>query len=326
MTCRRGHSLWEPFTTCHAWFHWMWQVLDPGATWPHTILNLDQPMRRLGCELGLANPEERDNKLLLHLHRDGFVRVEDFAAYGVDMDELVRQALQALSQRGRAHATRHPLAWISSYSDLPALQPLLESPALAHVIHGYLGGSARYDGHVTFRIADGLETDEYLSGYWHHDRCGRRIRLGIFLHDVWDDGRPTLVARGSQNNLYFSYLGHGTLTRYTDSFVRSRYAVTALTGKRGGGFLLDTNALHTGQLKGNRSRSVIFLEFHPHSKVPMLHRDSRGKDMPCPSRRPEGQDGTPSPDDYWRLGRPGYALYPVDADLNVHGGGTSSVA
>ena len=34
-----------------------------------------------------------------------------------------------------------------------------------------------------------------------------------------------------------------------------------MTGKRGGGFIFDTNSIHRGQVAGNRSRTVILAEF-----------------------------------------------------------------
>eukprot|EP00966_Prymnesium_polylepis_P134174 3101393-Prymnesium_polylepis.2 len=271
-------------------------------------------MQQLACESDNTGKSD----LLLDLHRNGELCLcvcYHHLAWHTDAGKASASALEGLPRHGREHGVRQPLSWVSSHTELPALEPLLSNTRLASVIHGYLGGSARYDGHVTFRISEGLGTDEYASGHWHHDRCGRRIRLAILLHDVSDDGLPTVVAGGSHNNLYFSYLGHRNLTRFTDAHVRSRYTVTAMTGKQGGGFLLDTNALHAGQLKGRSSRTVVFLEFHPHGKLPLLHRDSRGKDMPCPSRRSEAQAGSTRADFHWPLGKPGYPLYPPDVDL-----------
>ena len=36
-----------------------------------------------------------------------------------------------------------------------------------------------------------------------------------------------------------------------------------MIGKRGGGFLFDTNALHKIEVEGRLPRKVVVLEFHP---------------------------------------------------------------
>ena len=43
-----------------------------------------------------------------------------------------------------------------------------------------------------------------------------------------------------------------------------------MTGKAGAAFILDTNALHRGLMAGVNARSVIFVEFHAHGKLPAL--------------------------------------------------------
>ena len=91
---------------------------------------------------------------------------------------------------------------------LPALEPLLEDGAISDAISAYLGGAARYDGHElrlwtsSFAKANSTSLDEH----WHHDRCGRRLQLFVYLHDVEADDRPTLVARGADSRLG-AYLG-----------------------------------------------------------------------------------------------------------------------
>ena len=73
----------------------------------------------------------------------------------------------------------------------------------------------------------------------------------VFLHDVGPRGKATLVARGSHRTIaYYSYLDTIGLTRFSDAFVASKYEIVPLTGRAGGGFLLDTNALHKARLRG----------------------------------------------------------------------------
>lgn len=146
----------------------------------------------------------------------------------------------------------------------------------------------------------------YRSALWHHDRCGRRLKLFIYLGDVGPhDGRPTLVARGTADIVHFSLGWPYGLSRFQDSFVRSHYSVEALDAPRGGGFLLDTNALHRAALeRGNGTRRAVVLEFHAHEKVQQL-----GKvDNPCPYGRPAPHvKGASNPT--WFAGRPGFERY-----------------
>jgi hypothetical protein len=66
----------------------------------------------------------------------------------------------------------------------------------------------RYDGHAVLRLSSGISRNSYLSSQWHHDRCGRRLKLFIFLHDVDErEGRPTIVARSTHNLSYLFYQG-----------------------------------------------------------------------------------------------------------------------
>lgn len=54
-----------------------------------------------------------------------------------------------------------------------------------------------------------------------------------------------------------------------------------MTGRAGTGFVLDTNALHHGVLKGSRERLVVVLEFNQVNKSKTLNA-GRGS-FPCPS-------------------------------------------
>ena len=116
-----------------------------------------------------------------------------------------------------------------------------------------------------------------------HDRCGRRLKLFVYVEAVTADSHPTQVAAETHNLLYYRQ-GEPwqLLSRYTDAYVRSRHAVRSLTGPRGGGFIFDTNGLHKAQLAANTSRTVAILEFQPHGKVgPLLGYNNVRTHPPC---------------------------------------------
>ena len=100
----------------------------------------------------------------------------------------------------------------------------------------------------------------YPSGFWHHDRCGKRVKAFFFLHDVKADGRPTLIAEASHRTHYYDYKDL-LQSRFSDDYISSNYDVVPLVGPRGGGFLFDTNTIHRGESAGKRSRTVIIADF-----------------------------------------------------------------
>ena len=131
----------------------------------------------------------------------------------------------------------------------------------------------------------------------------------LFLHDVpARSGRPTVAARGSHRIVsYYSHVGLRSF--FADAAVESRYDVVPLSGRAGGGFLLDTNTLHRATLGGGTSRThparlAIQLEWHPHDKVPVLATHPAALQMPCPTIKDGLYD--------WRAGLAGFPLYPPD--------------
>ena len=244
------------------------------------------------------------DRLKLQLGREGFLQVEN---WGLDVVALGRQAKSALSMAKRGGLMR-------SSDHLAAVEPLLHNETVAELLRDYLGGPVRFDGMVSLYLGDGITRAQYPSHLWHHDRCGRRLKLFIFLHDVASDGRPTQVARGSANTIYFWHSEPWMLSsRYDDSYVQSNFEVVNMTGPRGGGFIFDTNSIHRGVLDGNQARTVVVLEFHGHGKLPAglgkIH-SSRN----CPSGPSANRSTLES-------GWPGFPLYPPE-NTTRRGNGT----
>ena len=73
---------------------------------------------------------------------------------------------------------------------------LTNHSALASTTDAYLRQPVRFDGAAVVRLTNALHSEsQYVSGIWHHDRCGRRIKAFLFLNDVEPDGRPTHRSR-----------------------------------------------------------------------------------------------------------------------------------
>ena len=225
--------------------------------------------------------------------RDGFLKVDN---WGLDMTALAAEAETALRKTPGESGSPH-----RSTKHLPSVDALLLNQTVGELLHDYMGGAVRYDGLVTLQIGDGIDEANYPSALWHHDRCGRRLKLFIFLHNVLADGRPTQVARGTANTVYYYLAEPWALTsRYNDTYVQSHFDAIDMTGPAGGGFVFDTNSLHRGVVIGNRPRKTVILEFHGHGKLPRAFRSARHN--ACPSVKHKA----------WRTGTLGYSLYPPE--------------
>lgn len=263
------------------------------AEWARLLWDADALIARQ------PQPAQAQGDALRNLLADGFVQIDSF---GLNVTALREQAYGSLQKGGRRSRDGE---LITSRGHLPALEPLLQNESFARIVRGYLGGSARFDGYATFQLTPEANVDSYPSGWWHHDRCGKRLRLFVYVHDVDTDGRPTLAARGSHRTAaYYSYIESILLTRFSEQYVASRYEIVPLTGRAGGGFLLDTNALHRAKLDGTAQRIAILVEFHAHRKIPPLASHPAVMTFPCPSIK-----GGPHS---FTAGVPGYPLYPPD--------------
>ena len=86
----------------------------------------------------------------------------------------------------------------------------------------YMGHDAYLSQATLRRLTNDLAGPrEYGSGLWHHDACGKRLKLMLRLHDVPDNAkdRATWVVRGSQGMMYLSQQH----TRLSGSYVQRAF-------------------------------------------------------------------------------------------------------
>jgi len=238
---------------------------------------------------------------LKHLHENGYVKIDD---WGIDMVALRAQAFAALRS-----ASATPVAGgtiLRSRTFLPALAPLLRNETTASLLKSYFGTDVRLDGWDTLHLGQTVSDVTYASAKWHHDRCGKRVKLFIFLHDIHEYSRPTVIARGSHHVWYRDHLSMAT-SRVPATFVHEHYDTIPMLGKAGGGFIFDTNALHRGEHRGDTTRTTVILEFHAHHKIPQGQGHAGFNQLPCPSNWKDRSNHTN------KSSVPGYPLYPFEA-------------
>jgi len=236
--------------------------------------------------------------MLPQLRDDGYAIVDD---WGLDLKALQRQSSAHL--RPLLPVRDGDPAVIGLHNPpMPALMPLLSNRALSSLLSQYLGGHVRYEGHVLLHLSEKVTKESYVSALWHHDRCGRRIKVFVFLHDVVPGGRPTLVAEGSHRMSYFAQGSSYHYSRFNPSYVHAHHRVVPMLGRAGGGFVFDTNSLHRVMHEGNATRTAVVLEFHKHDKIRRLKAIPMFRGAPCPSMRSNAT----------MTGLPGFPLFPSE--------------
>merc|ERR1711904_2220 len=114
----------------------------------------------------------------MELRHTGVVEFKDL---GLDVATLYQEAQVALEEadpRGTASAIEVHDAKLSS------LTPLFTNSQLLKIVTQYLGGATLLHGYMVIRLRKVVDATAYAPGSWHHDQCGRGLKLFIFLHDV----------------------------------------------------------------------------------------------------------------------------------------------
>lgn len=256
--------------------------------WKH-----DQQTRRL-------DREHSTDPQLNHLRQHGYAMIDSL---GIDVPRLQREAQHLL--RGK----KSPIVQI--HNQMRYAPMVLNATNIFKTIHAYLG-DARYDGHVLLLVRPGVKLSDYGSGRFHHDRCGRRLKLFLFVNDVDESTHPTIVADRTHNWFHDCYVAGalgGKYARFDDAEINHlNLKLVPMTGKAGGGFLFDTNSIHKGQLHGSKPRTAVIFEFHSHGKIPnFLGSDGN----PCPSNHE-------TPFDVQLLGVPNFPQFPQESVTEAH--------
>lgn len=249
---------------------------------------------RYDAPLQAAIPTHR---LARELSARGYAHVED---WGLDVDALQRAVdASGITARG---------GWMGGRQVRSHLGPLpINFTALRDTLFAaardYLGDDAELSGYSVLRLGGRLDSaDEYVSGKWHHDRCGRRLKAFILLNEVTlAGGHMTRVLPGTHLQL------HSFASFRTSRFNQITEEGSPMLGRRGGGYIIDTNAVHKGDLNGTVERLSVILEFNMREKSARL----RGIDpaVPCPSllrrqvlvlHRGAEEAGREPPSGWWR--------------------------
>lgn len=245
--------------------------------------------KRLGRQQGMQmQAASAGASTLSDLQRNGFAPIT--ASWGLRsilVESGVLQESRALLDGAEqaAAAINKPVVHPGSIGGMSRLLAVLNERLLP-IARAYLGRDAELSGFQLFRLPASLSLRDYISGHWHHDRCGRRLKAYLFLQDMTTNTHPTQVAVGSHRTLYYSY-NRLTQSRFHEDYIQSTYSVASMLGLLGEGFVFDTNAIHRGLTGSGQPRDALMFEFNDANKSAVLQglaaRLPPTEVPPCPS-------------------------------------------
>lgn len=199
-------------------------------------------------------------KALEALNRDGYFNLGELISLG-DLPDRISSRLER-GEHDHPDVTRFYLK--NPLKVAPDLLRWLRHPLINEIVRAYVGGEVVFDRCLVWRIP-AAASKRNTSALWHHDWCGRRLKLFVLLHDVGETGRPTQYVRGSHKG-QMRLMNYG-FSRYADDKAEGSGEVVKLTGNAGDCILVDTNGLHraTGEA-GFEARDVICMEYSDRRK------------------------------------------------------------
>jgi len=257
------------------------------------VVFVDHELRRAGEKRRAADTcggaSTRSAKLspLASLSRDGFLKTPDWSAYGLNFTALQREAAPVL-RRLHAKAARSQNKAHFATDRLASLDALMANRKLQAMLRGYLGAPAHVDGYKIALTGTQLTRMSYQSANWHHDGCGTRLKLFIYLDDVDRFGGATRIAAGSHTMAWYFNGLQNSGVYFDDAFVEKTYRVDRMIGPAGGGFIFDTNTAHRGDVDGDPStrkeRVAVIIDMLSNAKAPRLYRRDSTGHFSCPER------------------------------------------
>jgi hypothetical protein len=205
--------------------------------------------------------------LLDTLNAKGFVKIPFFVGQVDEVSEKVRSTFSQAESADRkvvGQNIRHPFHFT------PMTEKVLREERLSKLVRAYIGHDATFDFAQIFRIP--ASTDNVtLSGLWHHDRVGKRLKLFVYLHDVRKGERITHYAVGSHKRQHVRWSHKAS--RYTDEWINARYEVEQFEGLKGEAYLFDTNGIHRATWEANSNyRDALYFEWSSYGKSRLMRR------------------------------------------------------
>eukprot|EP00747_Dinoflagellata_sp_TGD_P114993 gnl/TRDRNA2_/TRDRNA2_172046_c2_seq1.p1 gnl/TRDRNA2_/TRDRNA2_172046_c2~~gnl/TRDRNA2_/TRDRNA2_172046_c2_seq1.p1 ORF type:complete len:425 (+),score=33.32 gnl/TRDRNA2_/TRDRNA2_172046_c2_seq1:88-1362(+) len=219
--------------------------------------------------------------LVKDFRRDGFVMIDQWP--DVDLDRHFQEAKDRLAF-SEAHDILHngtvrPLH-LERMGKMSSLDSLTQKTSfMMRLASAYLGDEAEAHATSAFTLKGATTAREYDNGPFHHDGCGRRLKAWIFHEDVTMNRHPTMIAAGTQHNQWFPateyFVGKNGVNKLNEDMVQQEFGdrIKPMVGKKGGGFIFDTNAIHGALMRGvhqDRHTTSIEMSTKRHMTLPRM--------------------------------------------------------
>lgn len=219
--------------------------------------------------------------------RDGYVKITDL---GVDIGQLkeeIRVAKGADTWESLHQSDQSGTQWFKNMR-FKALEPLINNNAILELLAFYVGSDVMINGYQYWHVNANLTRKGNEDIWdWHHDGCGTRAKIFLYIHDINENGLTTEIAAGSQTSLKYTYSNVWTTGSprpwFQEERVHKAWRVDTITGPAGGGFIFDPNALHrAAAYKGHLARDVVVIDVSSAFKAE-VGIPSAPFQSPCPS-------------------------------------------
>ena len=162
---------------------------------------------------------------------------------------------------------------------LKSVELLINDIRMKTLIHQYFQLPFVIDGYKVLHVSKYDTRESYPSSKWHHDGCGTRIKVFIYMDDV-SENVATQIAASTQNVVHFFGGKANSGVYYDDNFMEKNFVIHRMTGPKYGGFIFDTNVLHRGSLDSLQSRNTIVID----SLALQKYKFAKGSYFSCPER------------------------------------------
>ena len=204
--------------------------------------------------------ENSDIRELSLLRSDGFVKLENFkfefdrAYYQKILDDRNLSTYDQIGVSSVNDASKH-------FKDL---SQILESQHVNNLCKSYLGDDVSLN-HIRVERLEKKLSRKDVSGLYHHDQVGHRLKILVLLDDLDITGRCTSYVVGSHKNSWKSF--DYNYSRYDEKEIENKFKISKFNGKKGDVFIFDTNGLHKRDENQEKlSRAVIFFDIASHKK------------------------------------------------------------
>ena len=200
-----------------------------------------------------------------------------------DNDGMIMQGVfSSLDSKLARQSSPGQLTMAAGPTNRSIMEPLVERvlSKLGPTVTAYMGLDAELTSYNLMRINP--KSQAFSSSNWHHDRCGKRLKVFIYLGRVDEATHATELAAGSHRTTYYSYADFWQ-SRIRKEYVDANYEKVHMYGEEGGGFIFDTNTLHRAHLhpQTRQRRDAVVFEFMMNDKAEaLLHLPNVGQCSP----------------------------------------------